>query len=237
MNALCEIKSKFVNSGVAAEMVYRTLREAILTGVLGPGTRIKESDISEQLGVSRTPVREAIGRLRAEGLIQSLPTVGTVVSDFSSEHVLATYVPRAVLEGAAARLCATSATDAEIASLERTLEVMEEPETMGSLDNLSDANFAFHELIVMFSRNDYLRQLLQQIWAIVKMCRVSSLMYPGRVQEAMAEHRRILDAIKRRDSRQAEEAARAHIEKAHETRLRMVTDSRRSVGQPLSWGE
>ena len=212
-------------SGSRADQVRERIREAIRSGRYKPGDRIRETEVADWLDVSRTPVREAFRRLESEGLLTFESWRGVVVADLDRQQVSELYAMREVLEGAAARLAARHIDDCEIEVLELLLDRADK--TNNDPATLAEINRQFHEMIYGAAHNRYLTQTLEQLRNALALLRGTTFAVPGRAETAAREHRAILDAIRRRDSNNAEAAARAHIEAAHRARLRLLLEVER----------
>jgi len=201
------------------EAVYRALLEGIRAGGWAPGDRLREEDVAARLKVSRTPVREAFGRLLAKGLVQQAHGRGLIVRSLDMAEVFELYAMREILEGAAARLAARQASPAEIDALEDQLNRFETAEDAAELARL---NRAFHESIFQAARNRYLDRALQELQDGIGLLGSTTFSVPGRPGPAAAEHRAIAAAIAGHDPDGAERAARAHIREALRARLRLL---------------
>jgi len=193
------------------EIVLEALREAIVTGVLEPGERLMEIQLAEELGVSRTPIREAIRKLELEGFVVMIPRKGAYVAGVSYKDVKDVFEIRAALEGLAAGLAAEKITDEEIEQMERVLHYEKEPD---NLEEMVQSDTDFHALLYKASRNEKLIWILGNLREQIQRFRSASLAVPGRVKNAIAEHREILEAIARHDVKEAQALATAHIENA-----------------------
>jgi len=193
------------------EIVLEALREAIVTGVLEPGERLMEIQLAEELGVSRTPIREAIRKLELEGFVVMIPRKGAYVAGVSYKDVKDVFEIRAALEGLAAGLAAEKITDEEIEQMERVLHYEKEPD---NLEEMVQSDTDFHALLYKASRNEKLIWILGNLREQIQRFRSTSLAVPGRVKNAIAEHREILEAIARHDVKEAQALATAHIENA-----------------------
>lgn len=206
-----------------AEYVEARIREAIQSGRYQPGARLRETEIAERLKVSRTPVREALRRLEAAGLLGFVPWRGVVVTEFDRRQVIELYAMRAILEGAAAGLAARQVQPAEIDLLDALLARAEAAEDDPA--RLASINREFHQAIQAAAHNRYLTQTLDGLRNALALLRGTTFALPGRAAEAQNEHRAILDAIKAHDAEAAEAAARAHIAQAERARLRMLFEA------------
>ncbi|WP_207191914.1 GntR family transcriptional regulator, partial [Paracraurococcus ruber] len=195
---------------------YGRIRAAIRDGTLPPGLRLTETDLAARFGVSRTPVRGAIARLEAEGLLTHAPRRGLTVTRPDHAGVMELYVMREILEGAAARLAAQHATEAELAAMAGI--VADEPAAFADPACLAEVNQRLHGLLYLAAHNRYLLRSLEQLSATMALL-PSLLTRGGRAAAAHAEHRAILAALERRDGEAAEAAARAHARSALRHRL------------------
>ncbi|NLP43336.1 MAG: GntR family transcriptional regulator [Peptococcaceae bacterium] len=193
------------------EIVLEALREAIINGVLEPGERLMEIQLAEELGVSRTPIREAIRKLELEGFVVMTPRKGAYVAGVSYKDIKDVFEIRAALEGLAAGLAAEKITDEELEQLERVLHYEKEPD---NLEDMIQSDTDFHALLYKASRNEKLIGILGNLREQIQRYRATSLAVPGRVRYAIAEHRDIVDAIARHDVKEAQALATAHIETA-----------------------
>lgn len=193
------------------EIVLEALREAIVNGVLIPGERLMEIQLAEEMGVSRTPVREAIRKLELEGFVVMIPRKGAYVAGVSFKDVKDVFEIRAALEGLAAGLAAEKVTQEEIEQMERALHYEREPD---SLEEMVQSDTDFHALLYKASRNERLINILANLREQIQRFRTTSLAVPGRVKNAIQEHRAMVDAIARHDVEDAQSLASTHIENA-----------------------
>lgn len=198
---------------------YTLILEAIEAGVYKPGDRLVESELAERLGVSRTPVREALQRLETQAML-SRDGRSLIVASLDHNQLAELYAVRTELEGLAARLAARHATDEEIRVL-RTMAQEDLTLLGGDPRALSRANKRFHKQIHLASHNRFLVQQLDLLHRSMALMATTSFAAEGRDEVALAEHGAIVDAIARRDGEAAYAALKAHISKAFETRLRI----------------
>jgi DNA-binding GntR family transcriptional regulator len=197
------------------ELAYRLLRDAILSpGGLAAGAHIDEKEFSERLGISRTPVREAVRRLEVEGLVKRAPRRGVFVTDLSPEAIDELYSLREVLEGLAARLASARATDAEIQKLRETYDRYAGAVRAHDVAKIFERDVDFHDLIARASRSERLQATIKIFRNQLSLLRTRSVTIAGRSEKALAEMGRVLDAIARRAPDDAEEAMRRHIREA-----------------------
>ena len=210
------------------EAAYARIRAAIREGSLTPGERLTETDLAARFGVSRTPVRQAIARLEAEGLLTHEARRGLTVTRPDHQQVVELYVMREVLEGAAARLAAQHASETEIAAMAEIVE--HEPDAFGDARALAEVNQRLHGLLYLAAHNRYLLRSLEQLAATMSLL-PTLLTRGGRAEQAHAEHRAIIAGILARDGAAAEAAARAHARAAQKHRLAWMVGT---LGVPLA---
>ncbi|RAI43018.1 transcriptional regulator [Rhodoplanes roseus] len=205
------------------EAVFRALCGALRDGAYRPGDRIVEDEVAQKLEVSRTPVREALGRLLAKGLIEHAGGRGMVVRRPDAAEVLELYAMREILEGAAARLAAIQATPPEVDTLRDLADgfagAADDPRALARLNRL------LHEAIVRAARNRFLDAALREMQDAIALLGPTTFNVGGRPTTAVAEHAAIVGAIAARDADTAEQAARAHIREALRARLRLMQDA------------
>jgi DNA-binding GntR family transcriptional regulator len=207
------------NRASLAQAVYDELRKAIRAGRYSGGGRIREEEVAKALGVSRTPVREALLRLQSRGMVE--PAVGGLaVVQLSRSQVVELYAMREMLEGAAARFAAERASPSEIALLRHVLGMFEH--ALAIPDKLPEINRHLHAAIYEIAHNRYLAQSLEQLHDSLTLLPDTTFAVEGRPKEAFSEHSRIVEAIERRDPDAADRAAREHIKKAEALRLAML---------------
>ncbi len=196
------------------ELVLDAIREAIINGNLKPRERLMEIQLAEELGVSRTPIREALRKLELEGFIVMIPRKGAYVADISFKDIADVYEIRAALEGLAAALAAERITDEELEDMERYLVGKAEAIANNDMERLVDVDTKFHDLIYQASRNERLSNIINNLREQIQRCRATSLSVPGRMDESLLEHRAIVEAIQSRDAQLARQVAQDHIENA-----------------------
>ncbi|GFN23250.1 GntR family transcriptional regulator [Thermanaeromonas sp. C210] len=196
--------------------VYHILREAILTGKFQPGERMVERHLARQLGVSRTPVREAIRKLELEGLVEHVPRRGVVVARISKREAWEIYNIRAVLEGLAARLAAENITARQLERLEELVKAMEEARAGRDMELLQKLHSEYNLLIYRAAESPRLEQMITNLAEYIVGFTKVGYAVPGRMATATREHREILEALKARDADRAEKLARQHIENSRE---------------------
>jgi DNA-binding GntR family transcriptional regulator len=197
---------------------YTLILEAIESGLYRPGDRLVEAELAERLGVSRTPVREALQRLETQSML-ARDGRSLIVASLDHNQLAELYVVRAELEGLAARLAARHATPEEVRVLGEM--VTEDRVHLGDPQALARANRRFHKQIHLASHNRYLVQQLDLVHRSMALLATTSLAAEGRGEAALGEHAAIVKAIAEGDAAGAQAALRSHISRAFETRLRL----------------
>jgi DNA-binding GntR family transcriptional regulator len=201
------------------EVVCETLREAIRGGVLKPGERLMEIQLAEELGVSRTPVREAIRKLELEGYVIMMPRRGTYVANLSIRDVNEVFEIRTTLDSLASGLAAERITDEELERLERLLVLIGEYIEQNDMDKIVETDMEFHDILYQASRNARLVGIIYNLREQLTRFRSTSMSYPGRLKETLEEHIRIVVAIAQGNVELAQKAAEEHMEKSEQTLL------------------
>lgn len=200
----------------SAQQAYQYIIRGLEEGSLKPGTRVRETELAKSVGISRTPVREALNRLVNEGLVTNDPHRGMIITELDQALVGELYEMRAVLESTAASLAAKHATDVEISVL-KTL--MEADRDMTDPIDIANNNRMFHQVLYQCGHNRFLLKTLQALQNSMLLLGDSTLAKQGRPDEARNEHAAIVQALEARDHSMAAEAARKHIKEAYKTRL------------------
>ncbi|CAM3211019.1 MULTISPECIES: GntR family transcriptional regulator [Methylobacterium] len=205
------------SNGAAA---YERLLQAIEEGELAPGSRLREAELAERFAISRTPVREALGRLEAQGLVAHEPHRGASVAQLDYSQVSELYDMREVLEGTAARLAAIHASAVETELLDEM--IVRDRALAGDGAALARTNRLFHRQIHAAARNRFLQGTLETMrLSLVLLPGSTTLSAPERAGESLDEHAAIIAAIRAHDGDRAEAAARAHIRAAFKARIRI----------------
>jgi DNA-binding GntR family transcriptional regulator len=202
-------------SSIANE-AFNKLTQAIVAGEFVPGERLSEAELARRFGISRGPIREALGRLEGK-LVTRMPRVGVSVINLSQESVLELFRVREALEGMAARLAAERITDAEVQELYTLLEQHGAHDDVAANASYYQASNDddFHFRIVRSARNEQLEaMLLTELYYKLKLYRYRISSNPGRAQKALEEHREIVKAIASRNPDASEAAMRLHIRNA-----------------------
>lgn len=197
--------------GNRAAEVVRALEHEIITGVLKPGDRLDERQLSERFAVSRTPVREALVQLASSGLVTTWPRRGTVVATITVNELIEMFEVMAEMESLCARLAARRMLREDVARLERLYEDCRALLDNGDPDAYYTANVAFHEAIYTGSRNAYLERHTTTLRNRLSPYRRLQLHRQGRLAMSNEEHARIVDAIRTGDEERAAAEMRRHV--------------------------
>jgi DNA-binding GntR family transcriptional regulator len=206
--------SKTKSSGLNA---YDLILSAIESGELQPGARLRETELAERFGLSRTPVREALKRLETQGLVAHEPHHGAIVSQLDYSGIVELYFLRETLEGAAARLAAVHATSVEIDVMKEMVDF--DRNVLHDAQELARRNRTFHHQLYLSSRNRYLIQMLENLRTSLVLLAGTTLAAPQRGGASVDEHHDLVAAIAAHDPDAAEAAARRHINNALRVRL------------------
>jgi GntR family transcriptional regulator, rspAB operon transcriptional repressor len=198
-------------SGSLGQRVYQTLRVAILSLTYRPGEILRKPEICAALGVSRSPVADAVARLQAEGLVDVIPQAGTFVARFSMQEIREGAFLREAIEVAAIEHVATHIRDDELQQLRRNLTVQAALVADGDTPGFYAMDAAMHELLLSFTGFPKLAQVSETAWLHVNRARQLILPVPGRVEATLTEHRVILAALEKRDPVAARQAVQAHL--------------------------
>lgn len=196
------------------DIVFETLRDAIINQALKPGERLMEIQLAEEMGVSRTPVREAIRKLELEGLVVMVPRKGAYVAGISMKDIHEVYELRSALESLAANLAASRITPEELEEMERQVVKEAEETESNNLSNIVTIDTTFHDLLYQAARNQRLVQFINILQEQLQRFRAASLSSPGRSKFALEEHKKIVEALAERNGKLAGKLATEHIEKA-----------------------
>lgn len=208
------------------DVVFESLRTAILEGKLKSGQRLMEVQLAEQLGVSRTPIREAIRKLELEGLVIMLPRKGAYVADMSFKDLIDVLEIRASLEGLAASLASGRRRDEDIEGLEKLAREFEESVKSGDIEEVLKKDVEFHEYIFSLANNKKLHQIINSLWEQVHRFRVTYVSDYEASLSLVEEHNKILEAIKEGNCELAKIYATEHIELAEQFFMENAVNSK-----------
>jgi len=193
------------------EKIFLKLRQDILDGRYKAGDSLVELKLAEEMGVSRTPVREAIRQLELEGLVYSIPNKGVFVEGITSQDIEDIYAIRECMEGLAARWAIERMDEQSLKELENLCELMEFYTGKGDLDRVGELNSKFHDLIFESTNSKPLKQILSDFQYYIGNIRLASLKSPGRAEQSLKEHKAIVEAFKDRDVERGERVLVEHI--------------------------
>ncbi len=196
------------------EVVFESIRGAIISGILKPGERLMEVQLAEKLGVSRTPIREAIRKLELEGLVIMIPRKGAYVADLSIKDITDVLEVRSALESLAAGLAALRMTDEEIEELEMTAVQFNQAIEDNDFDKMVQKDIDFHDKIFKATRNEKLIQISNNLREQVQRFRIMYIEKANKSKKLAKDHYEIAEAISQRNIDKAEELAKKHIENA-----------------------
>jgi DNA-binding GntR family transcriptional regulator len=225
---LAALAKRFANAGTAAEIAYAVLREAILNNFLTPGTRLRADDLAKELGVSKTPVREALRKLQAEDFVVVGAGNALTVKILSEKQLLEIYYTREALEGMAARLAAENAGPLDLTQLRAVQHDVEAAFDESDRGGIRNYTGEFQLAVFKAAHNDFLFDLLKSLQEKIRNQRTSTISLPGRDEEAVGFCRDLLRAIEARDPDAAERIARANRRRTLELRLKMMRNSPRT---------
>jgi DNA-binding GntR family transcriptional regulator len=201
-------------SGSLRSKVFNQLQNDILNGLYQPGDSLIETKLSEELGVSRTPIREAIRQLELEGLVHSVPNKGAIVKGISAQDIEDIYTIRMLIEGLAARWAAEKITPEEMDELKDAIDLEEFYTMKNDIEHLLQFDSRFHDVIFKASKSKPLMHTLSTFHHYVQRARSWSLNSPGRAKLVLEEHKAILQAIMEHDAGKAERLTTDHVRNA-----------------------
>lgn len=211
-----EVTDKFSLRG----RVFHHLREDILSGKYKEGDELKEVAIGEELGVSRTPVREAFRQLELEGLIQIIPNKGAYVTGITEKDVKDIYMIRSLLEGLCARWACEHITEAQMEEMEENIYLSKFHAQKGHLEQLAELDNRFHEILYEACNSKMLENQLRDFHEYVLRVRKKTLSNVNRGPKSNEEHELLMEAIKAKDADKAEKLANMHMINAYENMVK-----------------
>jgi DNA-binding GntR family transcriptional regulator len=209
------------------DQAAQQLRDLIFAGELSPGSFVDEARLCEQLSISRTPLREALKVLTAEGLIRHEPRRGCFVNEVTEQDLDDIFPVMALLEGRCAFEAAQQGSDADMVALDALHRQLQATADQGRIPDYYAVNFAIHEAIIAMAGNKWLAQVIGDLRKILKLARLQQLNAPGRLSQSLAEHLAIFAALKARDAHGAEAAMRTHLTRQREA-LRQLARQQKS---------
>ena len=194
------------------DVVFQTLRQAILKGELQPGERLMEIKLAESLGVSRTPIREAIRKLELEGLVVMIPRKGAAVANITEKDTKDVLEVRRTLEMFAVEVACERITPEQLVQLKEAAKAFEASKGSMDLSRIAETDMYFHEIIYEATQNDRLVQMLNNLRENMYRYRIEYLKDPNYYDSLVKEHQQILDAIEKKDKSRAGICMRDHID-------------------------
>lgn len=191
--------------------VFQEIREDILKGKFKENEELREATLGKELGVSRTPVREALRQLELEGLVHIIPNKGAYVTGITEKDVHDIYMTRSMLEGLCTRWAAEHISEEQIQEMEEVLLLTEYHLDRGNAEQLAELDGKFHEVLYGASQSRILRHILSDFHKYVQVARKRSVKKEDRAKKSLEEHREILNALRTGDADRAEELAHIHI--------------------------
>lgn len=204
------------------DIVFHTLRKAIITGELLPGERLMETQLGEKLGVSRTPIREAIRKLELEGLVVMVPRKGAQVAPFTQKDIKDVLEVRAALEALAVRLACKRMDERSFLRLQLVNTEYEFAAKENDIETMIQKDVEFHEVIFSATQNDKLVQMFGNLGEQVHRFRIAYLKNSEASMVVQEEHMEILQALRNRDAGLASQLATAHIERQSEAVINFI---------------
>jgi DNA-binding GntR family transcriptional regulator len=205
------IRSAPLNRTSLSQQAVEELRRRIAGSALSPGQRLDEAALADDLGISRTPLREALKVLSAEGLVEIRPRRGCYVAELGSADLEEIFPIMALLEGEVAREAAQKGSAAELKRLDQLHASLERHAAAGEIDRYYEVNYVFHDALQAIAGNRWLQHVIGDLRKLLKLSRHRSLRLEGRLAESLAEHRALMDALHRRDGDGAERVMKAHL--------------------------
>ncbi len=196
--------------------VFKYIKSQIISGAYGPGETLLESKLADELGVSRTPIREAIRLLEMEGLVETTTKKGAIVLGISQQDVEDIYAIRQLVEGLAARWAAERLSAADLKELQKTYELMEFYAQKHEVEEIAELDNKFHQMIYEAAGSKILYLTLRNLHQYVQIARLKSLSMQNRLPLTLSEHRAILEAFEAKDADAAEKAMTEHVRQAYQ---------------------
>lgn len=208
-------------------IIFERVREDILNGKYANGDKIVEAKLADELGVSRTPVREALKQLELDGLVESLPNRGVVVKGITTQDIDDIYAIRLAIEAIAAKWAVERMEDDEVEQLKEIYDLMEFYTFKEDVEKTFELNTKFHETMYRGTKSRYLEHVLKDFQLFIKSTRSESLKSEGRIDRALKEHKHIVDAFKERNADKAVDAVVNHIVNSR-TNVNRIMDEKKN---------
>lgn len=209
------------------DVVFNTLRQSILTGELKPGERLMEIHLADKLGVSRTPIREAIRKLELEGLVTMIPRRGAEVAQITEKNLREVLEVRRALDALAVELACARITGEQLAQLKAACDHFEEETKKGDANQVALADVAFHDIILEASGNGKLVQMIANFSQQMYRYRLEYVKDESNYAQLIDEHRQIYEAIQNRDGQKGACAIKTHIDNQEKAVIRMISERKK----------
>ena len=229
-----EIKRFAQKTQTLRERIVDMIRTAIVKGELQPGERISEQSLAERFGISRTPIREAIRQLDSEGFLTVIPRRGAIVTPITERDIKEFYAIKGLIEGYAARIAVEHLTDSEIERMEALNEELGKFASEGKIRKMFRAHNEFHDIFVRACGNEKLHQITKNLIQQFQRFRIVLSIFGG-ISQSVEQHRRIIDAFKRRDAVEVERLVSENARSGGELLIREILEKR--VGMKGDTGE
>lgn len=219
----------------AAARAYDVIRDKILSGAFAPGTRLTEEELAAEIGVSRTPVRDALRNLAGEFYVTMVPNHGAFVTEWSPEDIQDIFELRAMLEGYGARRAAARASDAQLARLVEDAAIIDDALAAGGtpdIDLFLQANRRFHATVMEASGSERLALMVGRLVQQPVVARTARRYRPEDLRRSNAHHRELVDAVRARDGAWAESVMQSHLHAAYRVYQRAEAEERREREDP-----
>lgn len=213
------------NKKSLTNLIFEKVRDDILNDKYTLGDKLVESKLADELGVSRTPVREALKQLELDGLVESIPNRGVIVKGLSDQDIYDIYSVRISIESIAAELAVERMTPDDLKELSEIYDLMEFFTMKNDSGKIFELNTQFHEKIYACTKSRYLEHILKDFQIFIKSTRLESLKTKGRLNTALEEHKAILDAFLKHDKEAAKKAIKKHIVSAQENVNELLNSS------------
>jgi len=211
---------KVVTNRNIREKVYEIVHEYVISSAVPPGAKIDEEQLASKLGVSKTPVREALSKLAIDGIVRIKPHRGAYKVQLSKEDIAEIMLIRETLEGLCARLAAKNVDARAIKRLEGVLDTFEEKDLAENISSYPEVYETFHRLVYDLTKSPRLTRIVQSVRDLSHMLRVQYFRTPERVARSLATHRRLLEALKKGDAELAETTCKRMTRSGFETLLK-----------------
>lgn len=209
------------------DVVFNTLRKSILTGELKPGERLMEIHLADKLGVSRTPIREAIHKLELEGLVTMIPRRGAEVAQITEKNLRDVLEVRKALDGLAVELACDRITPEELERLVKACENFEAETKRGNANSIAKSDVALHDIILIASGNERLVQMVSNLSQQMYRYRLEYVKDESTYERLIKEHQAIYEAIRDKDKETGAQLMKLHIDNQEKAVIRMISERKR----------